>query len=171
MTAAEVAKAADTFFDRNGRPLEKQTASINHVASQPTRSSTPFSSRPSAASPMPSTLSSTTTAPPASFTAAFSDEESDVNHVKGGNFRNSNRGRSRSRAPRSQSRPGFNRFNNNSSNANSNSNEQKSTFPPGTCRWHRRFGEKSLQCVTDCPRFKSFKASQQSGNGQGGRRM
>ena len=171
MTAEEVAKAADTFFDRNGRPLEKQTASINHVASQPTRPSTPFSSRPSAASSMPSTLSSTTTAPPASFTAAYSDEESDVNHVKGGNFRNSNRGRSRSRAPRSQSRPGSNRFNNNSSTANGNSNEQKSSFPPGTCRWHRLFGEKSRKCVTDCPRFKSFNSSQQSGNGQGGRRM
>ena len=49
--------------------------------------------------------------------------------------------------------------------------QSQPNFPKGTCRWHRQFGEKSLKCATDCPRYKSFVASQGQGNGQGGRRQ
>ena len=160
MASADVAKLADTFFDRNGKPTEKSAAPINQVSAA-TSSTIP---------PLPTQLSS----PSSSFTSAFSDEDSDVNQIRRGNFRGNDRGRSRNRGQRSQSRPGPNRFPNapsTSFNNNNSGNDSKSSFPPGTCRWHRRFGEKSLKCCTDCPRFKSFSASQQAGNGQGGRRM
>ena len=155
LTAAEVAKAADTFFDRQGKPLEKSVSTVNQVLTAPTASSTL----------PPSTLPSSS-----SFTAAFSDDESDVNAVRRGNFRGNDRGRSRNRGQRSQSRPNNNRFPNASSTA-SGSGEAKPAFQQGLCRWHKLFGEKSRKCVTDCPRFKAFNSSQQSGNDKGGRRM
>ena len=162
MSAEDVAKAADTFFDRQGRPTEKSPSSVNHVTSFPTTSSTP---------PL-STVSSTASS--SSFTAAFSDEDTDVNFVNRNGFRGNNRGRSGNRGPRSRSRPGPNRFPNSSSTAGSTasaSNDSKKTFPPGTCRWHRLFGDKSRKCVTDCPQFKSFSATQKQGNANGGRRL
>ena len=164
MSVEEVAKQADTFFDRHGKPTEKIHSTVSHITAAPNGSS----------------ASSTTSTPSSSaFTPLFSDEDdTDVNQVGRGGFRGNNRGRSRPRGQRSQSRPGFNRFNNassssgNNNNSNNNNNaDSKSTFPPGTCRWHRRFGDKSLKCHPDCPRFKQHQASQQSGNGQGGRRM
>ena len=156
MTAKEVAAAADTFFDRSGKPLEKSVAPISHVAAANCSSAT----------------SQPTPAPSASpFTPLFNDEgETDVNQVRRNNFQNNGRRRSQSRGPRGQSRPPFNRASNPSSN-NNNSGDNKPTFPPGTCRWHRLFGDKSRKCVTDCPKYKAFTASQQSGNGQGGRRL
>ena len=159
MSAADVAKAADSFFDRQGKPLEKSSTPINHVSAAPST----FSTLP------PSTLPSSSSA----FTAAFDDEDdTDVNFVRRGNGRGNDRGRSRNRGQRSQSRPNQNRFQN-ASSTGSGSQESKpsSASQPGLCRWHRLFGDKSRKCVTDCPRFKSFSSSQQSGNGQGGRRQ
>ena len=159
MSSAEVAKMADTFFDRNGKPTEKSNIPINQVSAATSSATLP--------PPTPFTSSAS------SFTSVFNEDDSDVNQIRRGNFRGNDRGRSQNRGQRSQSRPGSNRFPSSSStgyNSNNNSNGSKSTFPPGTCRWHRRFGEKSLKCCTDCPRFKTFSASQQAGNGQGGRR-
>ena len=161
LSSAEVAKKADDFFDRQGRLIEKNAAPISQISSAPSSSST----------------TSTSNETPSSFTSPFSDEETDVNQVRRGGFRGNDRARSRNRGQRSQSRPAFGRFSNSSStgnnfsNNNNNNNDSKPSFPQGTCKWHKRFGDKSLKCVTDCPRFKSFSASQQSGNGQGGRRM
>ena len=164
MSAEEVAKAADDFFDRQGRPVEKSSTQVNHVASLPPPSSS-------------STLSSTTSAS-SSFTAAFSDEDdSDINFVRKGGNRGFDRGHSNNRGPRSRSRPSFSRppnassSNNPSSNPSNDQSSSSSSFSSGTCRWHRRFGDKSRKCVTDCPLFKSFNAAQKQGNGQGGRRM
>ena len=161
MSAEEVAKAADDFFDRHGRPVEKSLGQVNQVAHTTSSASSSIpSSTPTASSP---------------FTAAFSDEEeSDVNFVKRGGGRGFDRNRSNNRGQRSRSRPSFNRQQNVSSTgnaSNSNSTPSSSSFAPGTCIWHRRFGDKSRKCVTDCPLFKSFNASQKQGNGQGGRRM
>ena len=163
MTAAEVATAADTFFDRNGRPLERQSSTVNHVAT----SSRTFST---ASAPLPPS-SSSTNASSASFTAAFSDDdETNVNFVRNNQRFNSNNGRSRSRGPRSNSRPPSNRPSNTLSTGSSQGSNQ-SAQPQGTCRWHRLFGDKSRKCCTDCPQFKTFQANQKAGNGQGGRRM
>ena len=151
MTAAEVAKMADDFFDRQGKPLEKTTTPVNSVAS-------------TAHSPLPQPPS---TSSASSFTSAFSDDETDVNFVKRNNFRGNDRGRNHNRNQRSQSRPSFNRV----PNTSSNGSDSQPSHPQGTCRWHRQFGDKSRKCVTDCPRYKAFVASQKSGNGQGGRRQ
>ena len=161
LTAEQVAKQADDFFDRQGRPSEKISTPINHVSSFSNSSST--STAPAAA----------TAATTSSFTSAFSDDDdADVNFVKRGGQRNNDRGRSFNRGQRSNSRPSFNRQPNASSTGNpSSSSSASSSFAAGTCRWHRRFGDKSLKCCTDCPRFKSFSANQKPGNGQGGRRM
>ena len=155
MTATEVAKMADTFFDRQGRPLEKTATPVNQVAAAPQAAS--------------STSSSTSSS---SFTSAFSDDdEANVNFVKNGsNSRGFNRNRSRGRNGRSNSRPPPNGFFKSSSTSQAQSQSQ-SNVPKGTCQWHRRFGEKSLKCTTDCPRYKAFVASQSQGNGQGGRRQ
>ena len=157
MTAKEVATAADTFFDRQGKPLEKATAPISHVTAAPTPSSTP---------------PTTATTPSSPFTPLFNDDDNtDVNQVRRGNFRgNGGRGRSQSRGQRSQSRPSGNRIPN-ASSTGGNNGDGKANSQPGLCRWHRLFGDKSRKCVTDCPRFKSHLASQQAGNGQGGRRQ
>ena len=160
MSAQEVATMAESFFDRQGRPLEKISNPINHV-----------SSASSASSNTSSNASSSSNASPSTFTAAFSDEdETDVNFVRRNGGRNGQQQRGRSRNPRSQSRPNFKRNSSNASSTRQNQqNDSSSTHPPGTCLFHRRFGDKSRKCVTDCPCYKSFLASQ--GNGQGGRRQ
>ena len=161
-TAKEVAALADAYFDRQGKPIERQANPINSISSNvsSTADSTPSSS--------------------SSFTTAFVDDETDVNYVNRGNFRgnnnNNSRGRSRSRPNRSNSRPGFNRFPNSSSSASRPTGDygqqQQQQHPPGTCRFHRKFGDKANKCVSDCPKFKSFAAQQQKQpNNNGGRRM
>ena len=158
MTSQEVAQLADDFFDRQGRPAEKQSAQINNVSTAP--SAAPTQTLP------PSHSSSSS-----SFTAAFSDDDdNNINFVNRGRFRGNDRGRSNNRGPRSKSRSNFNHAPTPSSTASSSSSSQPAK-QVGLCRWHRLFGDKSRKCVTDCSRFKSFSASQSSGNGQGGRRV
>ena len=162
MSAEEVAKASDDFFDRQGRPVEKSMGQVNQVAS--------ISSSSSSSTPSSSATASAT------FTAAFSDEEeTDVNFVNRNGGRNFNRARSNNRGQRSRSRPAFNRQQGDSSTGsssnNSSSSSSSSSFPSNTCRWHRRFGDKTRKCYPECPLYKNFNASQKQGNGQGGRRM
>ena len=161
LTAEQVAKQADDFFDRNGRPTEKFSTPINHVSSTSSVPSTPSAS----AAPAAPTTSS--------FTSAFDEnDDADINFVRRGGQRNNDRGQSSNRGQRSRSRPPFNKQSNAPSGGNaSNNSSASSSFASGTCRWHRRFGEKSLKCCTDCPLFKNFTANQKQGNGQGGRRM
>ena len=165
MSAEQVAQAADKYFDRQGRPTEKSLSSISHVTTASTSSSA--FPQASAASTFASTSSS-------SFTQAFSDEETDVNFVRNNNYggNNNNRGRNNNRGQRSRSRPRGSRFPNASSTGGSSNSSFSSSFPPGTCHWHRKFGEKSFRCQTDCPQFKSHQAKQQQqGNANGGRRQ
>ena len=156
MSSEEVAKLADDFFDRQGKPIERQATPVNHVTTTPSStSSLPFSS----------TSSSTST-----FTQAYSDDdESDVNFVKKGGFRGNDRNRYNNRGSRSKSRSSFSRAPTSSSAASASTDAQ--TPKQNICRWHRMFGDKSRKCVTDCSKYKAFTAAQSSGNGQGGRRM
>ena len=170
MTAEEVAKAADSFFDRTGKPLERHSAPINQVSTSSSSRSASFLSSASSSSSSSAALPPTSSMAPPSFTTAYSDEdEMDINFVRR-NQRGNNRGRSQSRNQRSNSRPPFNRLSNAPSTGSSQSASQPS-HQQGLCRWHRRFGDKSLKCCTDCSRFKSFQANQKSGNGQGGHRQ
>ena len=156
MSSEEVAKMADTFFDRQGKPTEKQSASINNVMASSTASATPSPPRTSSSTP---------------FTQAFSDDDDgDINHVRGGRFPGNGGNRSNNnRGPRSKSRSNFTRAPTSSSTTSSSNNSQ--TKQAGLCRWHRRFGDKALKCLSDCSRHSAFLASQNSGNGQGGRRQ
>ena len=157
MSSEEVAKLADDFFDRQGKPIERQATPVNHVTTTSSSSSSlPFSS----------TSSSTS-----SFTQAYSDDdETDVNFVKKGGFRGKERGRFNNRNSRSKSRSSFSRAPTSSSTASSSTDSQ-TPKQNNLCRWHRMFGDKSRKCVTDCAKYKAFTAAQSSGNGQGGRRM
>ena len=153
MTSEDVAKIADTFFDRQGRPVEKHSNPVNHVST----------ASPSTATPPPPSSSTP-------FTQAFSDDDdNDVNHVRRGRYQGNGGGRFNSRG-RSKSRGNFSRAPNASSTASSSSTPQQGKQPT-LCRWHRKFGDKALKCATDCSKFKSFSTSSNSGNGQGGRRM
>ena len=161
-TAKEVAALADQYFDRQGKPLEKSVNSISSI------------SNTSSLHPQPPLPNSSSTA---SFTTAYSDEETEVNFVKRGGFNGNNRGRSRSRNNRSNSRPPFSRPSNASSSSSrqpgDSQQQQQQQHPSGTCRFHRKFGDKANKCVSDCPLFRSFSNQQQKqqGNGIGGRRM
>ena len=140
MTADEVAVMADDYFDKQGRPLEKNVSTINNVDNSSS----------------------------SSFTAAFSDDETDVNFVKKGQFRGNSRQRSRSR-PRNGQQSSFNRS---SSSARGNSSSSTEQSTDGVCYFHRKFKEKSTRCMPTCPKYNAFKAQQkQQGNGQGARRM
>ena len=157
-TAKEVAALADSYFDNQGRPLEKAATSINNVAKQ---------------------QAATAAAAQASFTAAYSDEEADISHVKKVNFK--------SFRPRSNSRPRFNSSSKGNSNftpptsssatapsSTSSSRQQQSSSSSSTCRFHRLFGDNATRCISNCPLHASFMAKQgkkQQGNAMGGRRQ
>ena len=144
MTSDEVAKVADDYFDKQGRPLEKNVSPINNVDS---------------------TASNT-------FTSAFSDEEeTDVNFVRKqqqrGNSRQRSRSRSRPRFPGQQSS-----FNRSSSSSGSKNNAASDSGNDNVCYFHRKFKEKTTKCMPTCPKYAAFKSQQkQQGNGQGARRM
>ena len=156
-TTKEVDALADDYFDSQGRPLEKSATSINNVANQ---------------------QSTATPAPQQFFTAAFSDDETEINQVKKGNFKNFRQ--------RSHSRPRFG-SNNRSNNSFTPSSSLFATTAPssssrqqhsnnnssGLCKFHRLFGDNATKCMSDCSRHSSFMSSQkkQQGNGQGGRRQ
>ena len=157
MTAAEVAQMADSFFDRKGRPIEKAAMTVNHIAAKSTTSST-----------LPPSTSSSF-----AFTHAYSDEDANVNHIrKNGKINDSSSSSSRSRSgnQRSRSRLNFSKTPN-SSSTGTRQGDADSTKQAGLCRWHRRFGDKSYKCSTDCSLHKSFISSQKPGNGKGGRRL
>ena len=159
-SAKEVAAWADQFFDRQGRPLERSINPINSISS-------------SSSTTADSTASSSSSS---SFTHAFGDDDTDINFVKRGGFNGGGRGRGMARGNRSNSRSRFGNFSNSSSSASQAprdaSQHHQQQHPPGTCRFHRKFGDQANKCVSDCPKFKSFSAQQkQQGNANGGRRM
>ena len=174
MTAAEVAQMADSFFDRKGRPIEKAAMTVNHIAAKPTTSTTlpPSTSAYSATSTTSSTLPPSTSSSFA-FTHAYSDEDANVNHIrKNGKINDSSSSSSRSRSGSQRSRSRFNFSKTpNSSSTGTRQGDADSTKQAGLCRWHRRFGDKSYKCSTDCSLHKSFISSQKPGNGKGGRRL
>ena len=160
MSAEQVATTADKYFDRQGRPTEKSLSTISHVTTAPTSSSTP----PPAAAASSSSSSH--------FTQAFSDEETEVNFVRNNNNNRGRNNNNNNRDQRSRSRPRGFRFSNTSSTGGSFNSSSSSSHPQGTCRWHKKFGEKSFKCEANCPQFKAHQAKlQQQGNANGGRRQ
>ena len=152
-TAKEIAQMADQYFDNQGRPLEKSATSINNIVN---------------------TAATSAPTPSASFTAAFSDDEADVNHVKKGNFK-SFRQRSKSRPRFGNSNPTTAATSSSSAAASSSRQQQGGSNSNSMCRFHRMFGDAATKCVSDCSRHSVFMSQQSKkqhqGNGSGGRRM
>ena len=161
-TAKDIATWADQFFDRQGRPLERNSNPVNNISNGPSASTDSSASSSSSSS---------------SFTTAFTDDDTDVNFVKKGGFNRNGRGRSINRGSRSSSRSRFSNFNNTSSTASrapgDSSQQRQQQQQPGLCRYHRKFGDQANKCMSDCSKFKAFAAQQakQQGNPNGGRRM
>ena len=122
MSAKEVAKMADDFFDRQGKPIEKASNPINSISNS---SSTSSNTQAATSDSSSSTASS--------YTAAFNDDdEADVNFVRRNGGRPGQQHRSRSRNPRSNSRPNFNRSSSNASSTRQQQQQQsQSSHPPG----------------------------------------
>ena len=152
-TAKEIAQMADQYFDSQGRPLEKSATSINNIVNTAATSA-----------PTPST----------SFTAAFSDDDGDVNHIQKGKFKNF-RQRSKSRPRFGNSNPTASATSSSSSAAPSSRQQQGGNNSSSMCRFHRMFGDAATKCVSDCSRHSAFMSQQSKkqhqGNGSGGRRM
>ena len=152
LTFDETAKLADSWFDRDGKPLLQTSAtSVNAVAP---------ASHPSIP---PSTASAAAPAPSASFTAAYGqdDEETDVNAVRfrqgqRQNFNVNNRGGSRGRGRGSSNNNGSKKQNNNTNSyGNSASYPSSSSSSSGAskkkiCDFHIKFGEEARRCEQWC---------------------
>ena len=148
MSAKEVAKMADDFFDKEGRMLHSTPATdVNHVNASSNHSHSSSSSAPTAPQP---------------FTEPFpTDEETDVNAVR---FRQGQRQHfninNRSGNPRS--RGGSNFRGRGSHNNNNNNNNNRGSNPSGqnkVCYFHNKFGEETRRCEAPCILNKQFEAS------------
>ena len=151
LTCDEVAKLADSWFDKDGKTLLSSNAtSINSVED---RASTP------------STTASASAAAPTSFTSAFEsdDLDADINAVRfrqgqkqAFNVQNREAGRGRGRGRGSQS--GSGRSNPNpGANNNSNSYGSSSSYSTASgnskkqvCRFHVKFGDQAENCTDWC---------------------
>ena len=156
MTSEEVALAADDYFDRKGKPIEKVAQPISHVTK-----------------PSPPASNEFTPAFAPSFTPAFEEaDETDINAVKKGNRgRGSGQGGNRQRSQSRNWRDKSNSASNSSNSASSSSTSGKAASD-STCYFHRRWGDKTTKCVTNCSLYSKFIAqNRQTGNGQGGRRQ
>ena len=153
MTAEQTAAAADKYFDKEGRPISSSSSSSVNAIQQEQQQETP------------------------QFTAAFSDDEADVNFVSRSRFNKDNKfGGASGSNFRSKSRP---RFNNSSSTSfrpsrpNNPSNRSSNTgvIRNGLCYPHEKFKDEAQVCYQGCKRFDQHKGKKVfQGNGAPERR-
>ena len=150
MTSAQLSELADSFYDKDGKPLHSSTTtSVNNIGGGV------------------SNASSTPTLPPnasnsSSFTAAFNNDDSnDVNFVRQRQqqkqrYNNNNNNNNNNTRPN----------NNGSRNNNNNNDRYSSKSTPiganGLCHFHDKFGDAALKCASGCKRW----SGQQSGKGK-----
>ena len=148
LTFEETAKLADSWFDRDGKPLiQASSTAVNHVADA-SSSSTP-SSAP--------TASAAASASSSTAGAVHDDEDTDVNAVRfrqgqRQNFNVNNRGGARGRGRGSSSSSGSKPANN---NTNSYGNSASYSAPPAAnkkkvCDFHIKYGEEARRCEKWC---------------------
>ena len=150
MTASELSELADSFYDKDGRPIHAATAStsVNSIGGGVSNSSF----NPNASSNSSST--STT------FTSAFENDHGDVNAV-----------RDRQRQKQNYNAGNRSNNNNNSRSFNSNSNDRFSNKESpkiksnGLCHYHDKFGDEAKNCANGCKRW----STHQAGKGRAGR--
>ena len=158
----DTAKLADSWFDRDGKPLiQTSVTGINNVApgaSQPTPSSNDSAAASASAAAAP-------------FTPAFAqgDDEADINAIRfrqgqKQQFSVNNRGGSRGRG-RGNSNSGGKPRNSNNNNSNSNSYGNSSSYAPSekpkrrVCDFHIKFGEEARRCEEWCMMWANHQAS------------
>ena len=144
MTSSEFSELADSFYDKDGRPLHAATAttSVNAIGGGVSK---PFNPNATASS---STTSSTT------FTSAF-NADADINAVRTRqtqkqNYNNNNRANNNNnnRPSGNNSSSSFRSVNN--SNGDRPSSKIKAN---GLCFYHDKFGPEAKNCVNGCKRF------------------
>ena len=124
------AELADSYFDKDGRPIHKASSSINVVDHDP-------------AQPLDSLV----------------DETSDVNFVgaRPKRFNNNNDSRPRrSQQPSSNSAFRSKTPSRRGSGVDTNS----SSKPGDLCRYHAKFGKEAIRCLPGCPHFKDVPKGQ-----------
>ena len=163
LTCEETAKLADSWFDKDGKPLLTSNAStinnVDNAAPGP-------ANRQDASSSFPSTSSSASAAASASFSPNLDqdDPDTDINAIRfrqgqkqtfNVNNREAGRGRGRGRgAPNSGGRYNANSGANNS-NTNSYGNSSSYQSSGGgakkqVCRFHVKWGDKAENCTDWC---------------------
>ena len=149
MTAEDVAKAADKYFDSEGRPISSSTASVNSVQPEPQEDSP-------------------------SFTAPFSDEENDVNAISGRKFQKDNKfsGSYSSFKPKPRfSNGSSSSFNNQRANFSKSSKSNNVIKPNGLCYVHDKYKDEANVCYQGCRKFSQHTGKKvYSGNETPGRR-
>ena len=145
LSAEAAAKAADCYFDKDGRP--------KHAGDQPVVNNV---------DQCPGLVDT-------------EDEGDQVNAIPRGKFRGNfnNRGRNRPKPQQTQRNftPAFS--NNQPANKNPTTDSNKKSTLRSICRYHRQFGEKAHNCEPGCqfqPKPQQNQNSQ-AGNGTAGRRM
>ena len=156
LTCDETAKLADSWFNKDGKPLlATDVTSVNNVDGQPTRSSAP--STPSSTSDPASASASASR--PTSFTSAFDDDDTDINAVRfrqgqKQSFNVQNRGggggRGRGRGAQNNGGRGGNNNTNSYGNSSSYSDNASDKKKKQVCKYHINFGDKARQCEPWC---------------------
>ena len=153
LSAEDAAKAADHYFDKEGRPKHQATnTEVNSLTDN---------------------LNSLDVG------EEQEDENGQVNAVQRGRFRNNNHYRGRNPLGRPQQQQQQHRKPNPSTwhsqpkpNSRSTTVEPSKTSLKQICRFHLNYGEKAVSCEPGCQfRAKPQQSSHQTGNGAAGRRM
>ena len=151
MTATELSELADSYYDKDGRPLHAAAAStsVNAIGGGVTNASF----NPNASS----TSSSTNNV----YTSAFETNESDINVIRARqgqkqSFNNSNR----SQGSRSTGNGNANArsFNNNNNNDRFSAKDSPKIKPNGLCFFHDKFGEAAKNCSNGCKKWSTHQA-------------
>ena len=140
MTASQAAQAADKYFDSEGRPIStSSSSSVNAVQNDQQEASS-------------------------SFTAPFSDDEADVNHISRSKFNRDNKfggGNNHNNNFRSKPRPFSNASSNSFRPSRPNSSSTRSTgfgvIRNGLCYPHEKFKSEATTCYQGCKKFDQHK--------------
>ena len=156
MSAEETAKAADKYFDNEGKPISTTSSSVNSVQQQPQQhlqEEQPYSS-------------------------PFEEEDTDVNFISKRQFNRSNKfGGNNNNNFRPKTRPFFSNASSASSNStrpsgsSSSSRPNSNIKPSGLCWAHEKFKQDAQTCFEGCSKFSQHQGKKiYPGNAGPGRR-
>ena len=159
MTAEETAKAADKYFDKEGKPISTSSSTVNSVQPQPQQHQQHQQQEDSAYTPL------------------FEDEDTDVNYISKRQFNKNNKfGGNNNNNFRPKTRPFFSNASSASSNSTRPSSSSTSRFnsnikPSGLCWAHEKFKHEAQTCFEGCSKFSQHQGKKiYPGNAAPGRR-